>query len=282
MAATRAALDAPRRPAATPAELRKAAVEVLRRANAEGRAAIAAAVAAAPREAHRAIHDYAWLVDRIVTLTLDFAARWLHPLPNPTASERIGALAVGGYGRAEMAPFSDVDLLFVTPYKQTPWGESLIESVLYCLWDLRLKVGHAARTVDDCLRFAKADPTIRTSLLEHRYLWGDRALAQRLDDRLWSELFAATGPQFVEMKLAERAARHAAAGQLALPARAERQGGQGRPARPADALLDRQVPEPRQVARGPDRDGGVHPRGVPDLHRGRATSSGPPACTCTC
>ena len=61
-------------------------------------------------------------------------------------------LAVGGYGRAEMAPFSDVDLLFVTPYKQTPWGESLIESVLYCLWDLRLKVGHSVRTVDDCLR----------------------------------------------------------------------------------------------------------------------------------
>ena len=53
-----------------------------------------------------------------------------------------------------MAPFSDVDLLFVTPYKQTPWGESLIESVLYILWDLRLKVGHAVRTVDDCLRLA--------------------------------------------------------------------------------------------------------------------------------
>ena len=191
LAATRAELDRAAAAGGTPAELRKAAVEVLRRANAEGRATIAAAVAAAPREAHRAIHDYAWLVDRIVTLTLDFAVRWLHPLPNPTASERIGALAVGGYGRAEMAPFSDVDLLFVTPYKQTPWGESLIESVLYCLWDLRLKVGHAARTVDDCLRFARTDPTIRTSLLEHRYVWGDRALAQRLDDRLWSELFAA-------------------------------------------------------------------------------------------
>ena len=212
LAATRADLDRAAAAGGTPAELRKSAVEVLRRANAEGRATIAAAVAAAPREAHRAIHDYAWLVDRIVTLTLDFAVRWLHPLPNPTASERIGALAVGGYGRAEMAPFSDVDLLFVTPYKQTPWGESLIESVLYCLWDLRLKVGHAARTVDDCLRFARTDPTIRTSLLEHRYVWGDRALAQRLDDRLWSELFAGTGPQFVEMKLAERAARHARQG----------------------------------------------------------------------
>ena len=206
VAATRAALDVA---AAGPRpDVRKAAVEVLRRASAEGRAAIAATIAADPRAAHRAIHDYAWLTDRLVTLTLDLASQRLHPLASPTASERVSALAVGGYGRFEMAPFSDVDLLFVTPYKQTPWGESLIESVLYCLWDLRLKVGHAARTADDCLRFAKADPTIRTSLLEHRYLWGDRALATRLDDRLWGELFAATGPQFVEMKLAERAARH--------------------------------------------------------------------------
>jgi len=208
VAATRTALDEAAAGADSGATIRKAAVEVLRRASAEGRAAIAAAVAAAPREAHRAIHDYAWLTDHIVTLTLDLAARWLHPLATPTAAERIAVLAVGGYGRGEMAPFSDVDLLFVTPYKQTPWGESLIESVLYCLWDLRLKVGHAARTTDDCLRFAKADPTIRTSLLEHRYLWGDGALAQRVDDRLWGELFTATGPQFVEMKLAERAARH--------------------------------------------------------------------------
>ena len=79
-----------------------------------------------------------------------------------------------------MAPFSDVDLLFLTPYKQTPWGESLIESALYCLWDLRLKVGHSVRTIDDCLRYARSDITVRTSLLEHRYLWGDEALALRL------------------------------------------------------------------------------------------------------
>ena len=148
---------------------------MLRRAHAEGRAAIAAEIAAAPREAHRAIHDYAWLVDRIVTpdprRRRALAASAGRTPPRPSGSARI---AVGGYGRAEMAPFSDVDLLFLTPYKQTPWGESLIESVLYCLWDLRLKVGHAVRTVDDCLRLARSDVTIRTSLLEHRYLWGDR------------------------------------------------------------------------------------------------------------
>ena len=207
-AAVRAALTETAAAAASRSEIRPAAVAVLRQAHAEGRAMIAAEIAAAPREAHRAIHDYAWLVDQIVVLTLELAARWLHPLATPTASERISALAVGGYGRAEMAPFSDVDLLFVTPYKQTPWGESLIESVLYCLWDLRLKVGHSVRTIDDCLRLAKGDLTIRTSLLEHRYLWGDAALARKLDSRLWSDLFTGTGPEFVEQKLAERAQRH--------------------------------------------------------------------------
>jgi [protein-PII] uridylyltransferase len=191
-----------------PTDRRAAAVRVISVAHAEARAAIAAEVAARPREAHRAVHDYAWLTDQLVILTLDFALRHLHPLANPTRSERIAVLAVGGYGRAEMAPFSDIDLLFVTPYKQTAWGESLIESVLYCLWDLRLKVGHAVRTVDDCLRQARADTTIRTTLLEHRYLWGEEALANRLHDRLWAEVFAGTGPEFVELKLAERAARH--------------------------------------------------------------------------
>ncbi len=188
--------------------MRQHAMPALRAAMTQGRATIAAAVAARPAEAHRAIHDYAWLTDRIVTLTLDLAHVWLHPLPNPTSTERVCALASGGYGRAEMAPFSDVDLLFITPYKQTAWGESLIESVLYCLWDLRLKVGHSVRTIDDCLRLARGDVTIRTALLENRYVWGDAGLARDLDDRLWSDLFAGTGPEYVELKLVERAERH--------------------------------------------------------------------------
>ncbi len=204
----RADIEAAAKAAGAPAEIRAATMPILRAAFAAGRATIAAEVAARPREAARAIHDYAWLTDQVVTVTLDLAARWLHPKANPTASERIATLAVGGYGRAEMAPFSDVDLLFVTPYKQTAWGESLIESLLYCLWDLRLKVGHAVRTVDDCLRQARSDITIRTSLLEQRYIWGDQALARTVADRLWTEVFQNSGPEFVEMKLAERAERH--------------------------------------------------------------------------
>jgi [protein-PII] uridylyltransferase len=211
VAATRAALAEAASAAPDRAGVREIAVPILRRGLAEGRAMIAATIAAHPTEAHRAIQDYCWLTDRIVTLTLDLVHTWMHPLANPTSSERICALAVGGYGRGEMAPFSDVDLLFITPYKQTPWGESLIESALYCLWDLRLKVGHAVRTIEDCLRFAKSDTTVRTSLLEHRYLWGERGLALRLDAKLW-DYFGTTGPDFVELKLAERAERHARQG----------------------------------------------------------------------
>jgi [protein-PII] uridylyltransferase len=190
------------------AAIRGAAVPILRAAYQAGRAAIAAEIAARPREAYRATQDYAWLMDQVVLLTFELATIWLHPNPNPTASERVSLLAVGGYGRTELAPFSDVDLLFITPYKQTAWGESLIESMLYCLWDLRLKVGHSVRTIDDCLRLAKSDVTIRTSLLEQRFLVGDEALATTLSDRLWSELFERTGPEFVQLKLTERADRH--------------------------------------------------------------------------
>lgn len=145
--------------------------------------------------------------DAVVTGALE-AAALLHPNPNPTEGEKLTVAAVGGYGRAEMAPFSDVDLLFLRPWKQTAWGESFIETTLYLLWDLKLKVGYAVRTADDCLRLAQADTTIRTALLEKRWIWGDRGQLDALDARLWKELFARTGAQFVEAKLAERATRH--------------------------------------------------------------------------
>jgi [protein-PII] uridylyltransferase len=148
------------------------------------------------------------LTDVLVRTAFSIATQVLHPLPNPTDSERLAVLAVGGYGRAEMAPQSDVDLLFLTPWKVTPWAESVIESMLYMLWDLKLKVGHSSRTVKDCLRLAREDITIRTALLEHRFITGHAPLARELDDRLWADLFKSTGPEFIDAKLAERADRH--------------------------------------------------------------------------
>ncbi|HLQ19844.1 MAG TPA: [protein-PII] uridylyltransferase, partial [Tabrizicola sp.] len=166
-----------------------------------------AAFHAAPRHAQALISAQAALTDVLVQVTLAAAMR-LHPLANPTEAERIAVLGVGGYGRAEMAPQSDVDLLFLTPWKITPWAESVIETMLYMLWDLKLKVGHSSRTVKDCIRLGREDVTIRTALLEHRYICGHAPLAAELGDKLWGELFKNSGPEFIEAKLAERAERH--------------------------------------------------------------------------
>ncbi|WP_422029889.1 [protein-PII] uridylyltransferase [Roseovarius sp.] len=187
---------------------RKAVVDTLAAAMESGRGTIAAGLTADPFAAEAAIRSYSWLTDCIVRTALDLAARHMHPLPTPTEAERIAVFAVGGYGRGEMAPFSDVDLLFLTPYKITPWAESVIESTLYILWDLRLKVGHSSRTVKDCLRLGAEDFTIRTALLEKRFIYGDAALGETLRTRLREELFEGTEREFIEAKLEERGTRH--------------------------------------------------------------------------
>ncbi|MGB3556493.1 MAG: [protein-PII] uridylyltransferase [Jannaschia sp.] len=187
---------------------RRAVVEVLRDARERGRAAIRAGFEADPTRARRVTHGYTFLTDRLVQCAWLVASRHLHPCPNPTDGERVAVIGVGGYGRGEMAPYSDVDLLFLTPWKVTGWVESVVESVLYILWDLKLKVGHATRTVKDCVRLGTEDYTIRTSLLEQRLICGDAALAAELHTALWDGLFRRTVPDFIEAKLAERTERH--------------------------------------------------------------------------
>ncbi|WP_417256548.1 [protein-PII] uridylyltransferase [Celeribacter halophilus] len=194
--------------AASPAEIRKATVAVLNDAQKRGRAAIASAMTDAPRNARPALRAYAWLTDCIVTTVLFTAMTKLHPNPNPTEGERIAVLAVGGYGRGEMSPYSDVDLLFLAPHKINGWIESVVESMLYMFWDLHLKVGHSTRTIRDCIRLGKEDFTIRTAMLEIRFLSGNRALATELQERLRDELLQNTAREFIEAKLEERAARH--------------------------------------------------------------------------
>ncbi len=191
----------------TPREARAIAVRHLSEAKIKGNMALAAAFEATPLEGRALIRGQAYLTDGLVYSALE-VARTLHPLNTATQAERIAVLAVGGYGRAEMAPHSDVDLLFLTPWKITPWAEIVIESMLYILWDLKLKVGHASRTVKDCVRLGREDITIRTALLENRFLAGDAGLAQDLNKTLWSELFRNSGPEFIDAKLAERADRH--------------------------------------------------------------------------
>src|SRR3984957_7109935 len=103
--------------------------------------------------------------DEIIRILFEFAGNELYRSPVPSEAESMSVVATGGYGRGLLAPGSDIDLLFLLPYKQTAWGESVAEALLYCLWDMGLKVGHATRTVSECIRQAKADMTVRTALL---------------------------------------------------------------------------------------------------------------------
>jgi [protein-PII] uridylyltransferase len=151
-------------------------------------------------------------MDEILRALWRFVTTHEHPRPNPSAAERLAVAATGGYGRGTLAPGSDIDLLFLRPYKQTPWGESVVEAMLYALWDLGLKVGHATRSIDECIRLSQGDFTIRTAVLEVRALAGDGDLVAELVQRFGKEVVEGSAAAFVQAKLAERDQRHARIG----------------------------------------------------------------------
>ncbi|WP_052161880.1 [protein-PII] uridylyltransferase [Hoeflea sp. BAL378] len=152
------------------------------------------------------------LQDVITAALYDYASRHVYRVDSPSMSERLTVTAVGGYGRGTLAPGSDIDLLFVLPYKNTPWTEQIVEWILYILWDMGLKVGHATRNIDECIRLSRSDMTIRTAILEARFLCGERALFKELGDRFDTEVVEGSGPEFISSKLAERDERHRKAG----------------------------------------------------------------------
>lgn len=183
-------------------------VAELQQALALGRSEIASRLCAHPSKGYRAAQEQAFLVDQLVRLIYDYVVQYLFPISNPTASEKIAVLAVGGYGRGEMAPFSDVDIAFVTPYKRTAWTEQVVEAMLYLLWDLGLKVGQSSRSLDETVKMAVEDLTIRTALLESRFVWGDRAVYEEAANRFWNEVVGKTASTFIALKMAERDQRH--------------------------------------------------------------------------
>ncbi|MDP4605397.1 MAG: [protein-PII] uridylyltransferase, partial [Erythrobacter sp.] len=174
----------------------------------DGRAELARRLAEAPSAGHDVTGGYSFLTDQLLRVIHDHVTTHLYPVPNRTQAERLAILAVGGYGRAEMAPHSDIDIAFITPMRRSPWCEQVIEAMLYLLWDLGLKVGHSSRTVSDTMRMAREDLTIRTALLESRLVWGDQELYEELRGRFWSEVAKGSERQFLTQKLAERDARH--------------------------------------------------------------------------
>lgn len=187
---------------------RKDIVALLRDALAVGRKELARRLSEKPSAGHECTEGHAFLVDQIVRLIHDHVVENVYPAANRSTGERLAIMAVGGYGRGEMAPHSDVDIAFLTPGKQTAWCEQVIEAMLYFLWDLGLKVGHSSRSLNDMVRMAKSDLTIRTALLEGRYVWGDQPLYEEARQRFFTEVVPGTERQFVSEKLAERDERH--------------------------------------------------------------------------
>jgi len=189
-------------------QARQPVVELLRAALARGRAEIERRLLARPAAGHDCAEAQAFLVDQLIRVIHDHVIGDVYRASNRSTGERLTIMAVGGYGRGEMAPHSDVDIAFITPHRQTAWCEQVIEAMLYFLWDLQLKVGHSSRSLDEMVRMSRADLTIRTAMLEGRYVWGDQALFDEARNRFFAEVVSGTERQFVTDKLGERNDRH--------------------------------------------------------------------------
>ena len=177
------------------------ACELLAEALTLGRAEISKRLAAEPGNGRAAAQATAFLHDQLVRLAFDFSS-------DAGVTDGLALVALGGSGRGEMAPYSDVDLMFLTTAPPTPEQERAAEATLHLLWDLKLKVGHSVRSVPELIALAKKDMTIRTAFLEARWLWGDQGPFDLAMRRFRKEVAAGTAAEFVAAKLAERDARH--------------------------------------------------------------------------
>ena len=187
--------------------LAPALVERLRRSLSTGRTEIRRRFSTNPRLGDACIREQSYLVDTLVRAVADVTAHRFRAFSRRDAP-RLAIQAVGGYGRGLMAPHSDVDLLFVLPTNRRDQTERFVEAMLYLLWDLGFKVGHAVRTIDECVKTARQDMTIRTTLIDRRHVWGDQDLANDLGRRFLRDVVRGSGRIFVEAKMAERDQRH--------------------------------------------------------------------------
>ena len=121
-------------------ELRSKVAQRLKAAHADARI-VAEQLLLEDRNGRRCAERLCRLQDDIIQVLFDFAVRHLYPSQTHSDAEHMAVVATGGYGRGLMAPGSDIDLLFLLPYKQTAWGESIAEAILYCLWDMEDRLG---------------------------------------------------------------------------------------------------------------------------------------------
>lgn len=165
-------------------------------------------------ERHRAgatgaeiVSAYTTMVDRLICRLFEVASRDFisrYPSLNPYCA----LIAQGGYGRRELSPYSDIDLLFLHAWKPNAYVESVAEKVLYTLWDAGLQVGHATRSVAESIRLASRDMKVKTALIDGRYLCGHAALYADLTKAVEESLLKKSQDRFVREKLEENRLRH--------------------------------------------------------------------------
>jgi [protein-PII] uridylyltransferase len=131
---------------------------------------------------------------------------------NPLITQRCAILAQGGYGRGELNPYSDIDLLVLYPWKVTPYVETIADAILYPLWDAGMQVGHALRNVRESAHWAARDLKAKTAILDARYLCGDESVFADFDAAMREHVWSANQADFVKEKLAETIERHQQAG----------------------------------------------------------------------
>ena len=180
------------------------ATTILRGALEYGRAEVAKRLTLEPGNGRAAAQATAFLHDQLVRLAYDFVTEGLVDEP----VDGLSIVGLGGTGRGEMAPFSDLDLMFLAAKAPTAAQERVAEAILHLLWDLKLKVGHSIRSVPQLIALAKSDMTVRTAFLEARWLWGDEKLFDVAMRRFRKEVVAGSAAEFVAAKLAERDERH--------------------------------------------------------------------------
>ena len=147
-------------------------------------------------------------IDAVILSTFDVVNTYAFPIANPTKADKLSIIAVGGYGRGNLAPGSDIDILILTPYKVTPRIEQIVETLLYILWDLKLKVGYAIRSLEDNISKAKLDNTICTALLDARLISGDQDLWIQFNSVFKLEILNKLKEKYFYEKIKERDVRH--------------------------------------------------------------------------
>jgi len=123
----------------------------------------------------------------------------------------LALVALGGYGRGELNPFSDVDVMLLhgqNAAKVSPYLEQTVEQILYLLWDIGFKVGHSTRSIKEAITQANRDMRTKTAMLESRYLAGDAELAREFRDQFRSKCVAGNERRYVEMRMQDQIARH--------------------------------------------------------------------------